>query len=206
MGAQPLAAGSLNGTRSGPRIQGRAATLAVVAVTAVVILGAALLVNGPGTTTDGLTPVNLIGSPTGPAPIVGQPAPPLGATAVDGTTVDLAAYAGSPIWITFGASWCQPCRAENPDIQAAYAANRDAGLVVIQVFMDEDAAAVSEYADRVGLDYVTVPDPTGRLSIEYRILGIPSHFFIDSTGVLRQARVGTLDRAGMDAALAALMP
>jgi cytochrome c biogenesis protein CcmG, thiol:disulfide interchange protein DsbE len=204
MGAQATA--SLPGVRTGPRIQGRLATLAVMAVTAVAIVGAALLVNGPAESTDGLTPVNLVGSPTGPAPIVGEAAPPLAATALDGSTVDLSAYAGSPIWVTFGASWCQPCRAENPDIAAAYAAHRDDGLVVIQVFMDEDAATISAYAERVGLDYVKVPDPTGRLSIEYRILGIPSHFFIDSTGVLRQTRVGTLDRAGMDAALAALVP
>jgi len=200
------AAASLPDVRSGPRIQGRLATLAVMAVTAVAIVGAALLVNRPAGSTDGLTPVNLVGSPTGPAPIVGQAAPPLAATALDGTALDLSAYAGSPVWITFGATWCQPCRAENPDIQAAYAAHRDEGLVVIQVYMDEDAATVSAYASRVGLEYVKVPDPTGRLSIEYRILGIASHFFIDSAGVLRQTRVGTLDRAGMDAALAALVP
>ncbi len=203
MGAQ--AAASLGDARTGPRIQGRLATLAVMAVTAVALVGAALLVNRPVETADGLTPVNLVGSPTGPAPIIGQPAPPLAATALDGTAVDLAAFAGSPIWVTFGASWCQPCRAENPDIQAAYVAHQADGLVVIGVFMDEDATVVSGYAERVGLEYLTVPDPNGRLSIEYRILGIPSHFFIDRTGVLRQTRVGTLDRAGMDAALAALM-
>jgi peroxiredoxin len=176
-----------------------------MAVTAVAILGVAVLANRPATGTGGLTPVDIVGSPQGPAPIIGQPAPPLRATAIDGSPVELAQYAGSPVWITFGASWCQPCRAENPDIQAAYDGFRAQGLVVIGVYMSESDETVSDYASRVGLTYVKVADPDTRLSTEYRILGIPSHFFVDRDGVLRQTRVGTLDRAGMDAILAELM-
>lgn len=182
--------------------RGRFGNLALMAVTAVVILAVAALVNRPATTADGLTPVDLVGSPTGPAPIVGQAAPPFATTALDGSEVSLAALAGKPVWITFGATWCQPCRAENPDIQAAFEAHAGSGLVVVQFYMNEDPATVADYAGRVGLTYVRVPDPTGRMATEYRILGIPSHFFVDRDGVLREVRVGTLDRAGMDAALA----
>ena len=91
---------------------------------------------------------------------MGQPAPDFTATTVDGKTVKLSDFRGQPVWLTFGASWCQPCRAENPDIQATaekYAAD---GLVVLAVFISEDAAPRSRTTPtRVGLDYLKVADP-----------------------------------------------
>ena len=205
MTPQPLAAPARPGRAMLRRGRGRLANLAMMAVTAAVILVVAYTVNRPSTAPGSLQRVDLIGTPQGPPPIVGQDAPPLVATALDGSAVDLTDLAGKPVWISFGATWCQPCRAENPDIQAAFEAYRDQGLVIVQMYMNEDAAIVSDYAERVGLTYVKVPDPDGRLSIDYRILGIPSHFFVDRSGVLRQIRVGTLDRAGIDAILGELM-
>lgn len=206
MTSQPLAApAARSGSASVRRGRSRLANLAIMAVTAAVILVVAYTVNRPSTAPGSLQRVDLIGTPQGPPPIVGQIAPPLRATALDGSTVDVAALVGKPVWISFGATWCQPCRAENPDIQAAYEAYQAQGLVVVQIYMNEDASVAAEYAARVGLTYVKVPDPDGRLSIDYRILGIPSHFFVDRSGVLQQIKVGTLDRAGIDAIMAELM-
>ena len=189
--------------RRGVNPRGRLATLGIMAVTAAVIVGAAFLSNRP-TSASGVTAVTLPGGATGPAPVVGKPAPAFAATTAAGQPVNLAEYAGSPIWLTFGASWCQPCRAENPDIQAAFNKVKAQGVVVILVYMAEDATAVKGYTSRVGVTYVAVPDPDYAVSDEYRILGIPSHFFIDRTGVLRQVRVGTLDPDSMDAILTQL--
>ena len=75
----------------------------------------------------------------------------------------LSDFVGRPVWLTFGASWCQPCRAENPDIEATYLTVSDA-VVVVQVYMSEDAATVKEYRDRVGITYLTVPDPSENAS------------------------------------------
>jgi cytochrome c biogenesis protein CcmG/thiol:disulfide interchange protein DsbE len=183
--------------RAPGRAQGRIVTLAIMAVTAAVIAAAAFLSNQPASAS-GVTTVNIPGTATGPAPVVGKPAPPFSSTTADGQPVALADYAGSPIWLTFGASWCQPCRAENPDIQGAYDRYRARGIVVIQVYMAEEAGTVTDYANRVGLTYVKIPDPGYAVADEYRILGIPSHFFIDRTGVLRSLKVGTLDPGTMD--------
>ncbi len=54
--------------------------------------------------------------------------------------------------------------------------------MVLAVFISEDAAAVKDYADRVGLTYDKIADPDTAIASQYRILGIPSHFFIDSDG------------------------
>jgi len=182
----------------------RVRNIAVIAVTAVVIGALAFVVNQPKASAGGITDVTLTGVATGQAPTVGQPAPDFLATTVDGRTVRLSEFKGKPVWLTFGASWCQPCRAENPDVQAAYDKAKASGLEVLAVFMSEDTAAVKDYADRVGLTYDKVADPDTALSSQYRILGIPSHFFIDSAGVLQQMKIGALDQAGMEQAIKAI--
>ena len=195
---------------TGPKTAGRsdkrnaAATLLVLVVTGVVIMAAAYLSSpqtATTTTPDGdFTAVTVDGQPAGAAPVVGQPAPDFVALAADGSSIRLSDLRGKPVWLTFGASWCQPCRAENPDIESTFSAYGDK-ITVVQVYMDEDAAAVTDYAARVGITYTTVPDPSERLAAEYRILGIPSHFFIDSSGVLQEMKVGSLDPDSMKAAL-----
>jgi peroxiredoxin len=166
-----------------------------------VIATVAFIVNQPNAAAGGVTSVSLTGATTGEAPTVGQPAPDFAATTIDGRTVSLSDFKGQPVWLTFGASWCQPCRAENPDIQAAYDKHKAGGLQVVQVYMTEDAKTVNDYADRVGLTYTKVPDPSQRLANEYRILGIPTHYFIDAEGILRQMRIGSLDPAGIETAI-----
>jgi cytochrome c biogenesis protein CcmG, thiol:disulfide interchange protein DsbE len=181
-------------------------TAAVMAITAVVIATVAFIVNQPNAAVGGVTEVTLTGAITGAAPTVGQPAPDFQAATVDGRTISLSDFKGQPVWLTFGASWCQPCRAENPDIKAVYERLQAGGLVVIAIFMSEDASAVRDYADRVGLTYEKIADPATTIASRYRILGIPSHFFIDRDGVLREMRIGALDQAGMERAVEGIGP
>jgi peroxiredoxin len=124
------------------------------------------------------------------------------AATIDGRQVSLSQYRGQAVWLTFGATWCAPCRAEAPDIQAAYEKAKADGVVVIAVYLSEDAAEVRDYTGRLGLNYVHVPDPDTRVASAYRVLGIPTHYFIDRSGILHSIKVGVLTHARMDAALA----
>jgi peroxiredoxin len=202
---QHAAQGSKRDWRARTR-QSRAGTLIVMGVTAAIIFGIAYMVNRPDAAGSSLTAVTLSGPTAGKPPRVGAPAPDFAARTVDGTRVRLSAYRGKPVWLTFGASWCQPCRAENPDIQATYDKMRAKGVVVLGVFISEDAGTVRDYAARVGLTYPKVADPGTDIASAYRILGIPSHFFIDRSGTLRVMKIGTLDTAAMEAALAEIVP
>jgi peroxiredoxin len=205
----PGRAGSGAGRATGTQRDGRGAagTLLIVAVTAAILVGVAYLSDrqDPVAGAGAVTAVTLSGTATGAAPTVGQLAPDFTALSADGTTVKLSDFVGKPVWLTFGASWCQPCRAENPDIEATYR-TISADVVVLQVYMSEEAGTVRDYRDRVGLTYLTVPDPSERLANEYRILGIPTHFFIDATGVLREMKIGSLDPVSMQAAVARIRP
>lgn len=179
----------------------RVGTLAVLAVTTVLVMGAAYLVDRPADS-DGVTAVELTGAASGPPPAVGKPVQDFTATTVDGQPVSLSQHKGKPIWLTFGASWCAPCRAEAPDIQAAYDQAKANGVVVIAVYLSEDAKDVQDYAIRLGLSYLHVADPETRIASAYRVMGIPAHYFIDRSGELHSIKVGVLNRARMDAALA----
>lgn len=182
----------------------RFGTLIVLGLTTLLVMAGAYLVNRPHSAAAGVTGVTLTGAVTGAPPTVGKPAPDFSATTVDGKQTSLAAYRGHPVWLTFGASWCAACRAEAPDIQAAYEQAKAGGLVVLAVYISEDTAAVRGYADRVGLTYPKVADPDTRIASAYRVLGIPVHFFIDRSGVLRVVKTGTLSRPRMDAAVATI--
>jgi peroxiredoxin len=203
MDAQVMTTGD-DGAATPRRSQVR--NLAIMAITAVIIATVAFFVNQPKASAGAVTDVTLSGATTGQAPTVGQPAPDFAATTIDGRTVRLSDFKGQPVWLTFGASWCQPCRAENPDIKAVNERSKASGLVVLAIFISEDAAAVRDYADRVGLTYEKVADPDTTIASQYRILGIPSHYFIDRAGVLKEMKIGSLDPAGMELAIGGILP
>ena len=182
---------------------GRLQTLVVIVVTAIVIGVAAFAMGGTGT--DGVTQVNLAGDVAGAAPAVGAVPPGFSGLTYDGTPVSLADYAGKPMWLTFGASWCPDCRSEVPDVEATYQKYKHQGLVVLGVFISETAADISGYAGRAGLTFPIVVDERTIIASTYRTMGIPTHFFIGADGKIREIRIGALHRDDMDRAVAALM-
>lgn len=179
----------------------RIGSIAIMAVTAVVILAVTYVVNRPAAGGNGLTSIALSGRASGPAPEVGKQAPDLTGTTIAGDRVTLSKLRGRPVWVTFGASWCQPCRVENPDIQAAYLEHRAEGLAVLSIFIQEDASTVKDYVKRLGLTFAAIPDTSTKIATNYRILGIPTHFFIDRSGVLRVLKIGKLDQPAMAEAI-----
>lgn len=140
------------------------------------------------------------------APKVGERAPDFTATTLDGKKVSLSKYQGHPVWLTFGASWCDPCKAEAPDVEATYKKHAPDGLVVLDISISEDAAAVRDYADRVGLTYPIVADPDSQIADLYRVSSIPAHFFIGPDGIVKSTRMGGLGAQQMEDRVAELKP
>ena len=189
-------------TRSGVgRCPGRLQTIVVLAVTAVLIGAGAWFLDGSGS--DGFTEIQLEGAAR--AVRVGDTAPAFATTTVDGTPVSLADYAGTPLWLTFGASWCADCRAEAPDIQATWERYRAEGLTVLWVAIQEDTTAAKTYAERAGLTFPTVADPRTQIARQYGLFGTPTHYFIDRDGTVQDIRLGGLQAEDMDALVTALL-
>jgi peroxiredoxin len=173
---------------------GRLRTILVLAVVAVLVIAAAWFLGQPS----GDVTVRAGEAPAGEAPRIGDTPPDFEATAIDGTAVSMAAFAGQPTWLTFGASWCPDCRAEATDLQETYAKYAPQGLVVLGVFIDEPESAAADYAKRVGFTFPLVSDPQGRIADLYRTYGIPIHFFVGRDGTIQDVRIGRLTPDDME--------
>ena len=178
-------------------------TLVVLAATASLVLAGTYLVQRPQAAAEsGVTSISISGADSPPK--VGEVPPDFTGTTADGQTVTLSSLKGKPVWLTFGATWCAACQAEAPDIRDAYQRASASGLVVVQVFLSDDAGTVSDYGERLDLGFDLVPDPDTKIAAAYGVYGIPVHYFIGRDGVLRSARTGSMSPSSMDEALASI--
>ncbi len=125
-------------------------------------------------------------APRAMAIAAGKPAPAFSATLFDGSAFSLVAHRGQVVVLNFWATWCAPCRAEMPAIDAFYRRYRDAGLAVVAVSMDRPADAAK--ARVVMRDYTFAAAFAVDASFkDYgRIWRLPLTFVIDRDGVLRR--------------------
>jgi peroxiredoxin len=125
----------------------------------------------------------------GPAPEEGRAAPDFLLERLGGGTQRLSDFQGQPVLLNFWASWCPPCKEEMPEIVRQYEANKDAGLVVVAVNLQEADARISDFADEFGMDFPIVIDRSGDVAETWRIggafEGLPSSYFLDAQGVVR---------------------
>jgi cytochrome c biogenesis protein CcmG/thiol:disulfide interchange protein DsbE len=179
--------------------ESRFGTVLVLAVTAALVMVGTYLVNKPSAARAGVSAVD-VKAGSGPAPKVGAPAPDFTVTTTDGKQVSLSSFKGKAVWLSFGASWCAACVAEVPDVQAA-SEKFKADVVVLAIFINEDTSTVRDYATRVGVTFPIAADPDSRIAGEYRVYGIPAHFFIDKAGILRATKSGGMSPEQMAASV-----
>lgn len=164
--------------------------LVLGALTTMLVLLFALFIVEAGETQGAATPVSFGG---GVRPAVGEKAPDFIAADLSGNLVRLSDYRGRPVWINFWATWCPPCRAEMPEIDAAYRDAESSGLVLLAVSVAEDGDAVASYLRQTGLAVPAVLDKNGLIATQYAVTGFPTHVFVDSDGIVRDIRVGGLN-------------
>ena len=197
-------------------IRSRLGTLVILGLVAAIVIGAAYLIYRPTAAQEGVTAVPVSGPSDSATPKIGSRAQDFTAMTVDGKPVSLSSYKGRPVWLIFGATSCVPCKAEVPDIEAAYRKFKAKGVVVLAIFIREDSSTVRDYGDRVGLTFPMVTDLDSSIAAAYGVrdwtkadadshhgfvTGFPAHFFIDRSGVLQLVKTGGLNPEQMDAAL-----
>lgn len=116
---------------------------------------------------------------------VGHKAPEFTAQGIDGKQVKLSDYKGKYVMLDFWASWCPPCRQENPNVVKQYAAFKSKGFNILGISLDTDKKDWQKAINDDNLTWTHVSDlqrfdgPTERL---YRIEAIPTNFIIDPQG------------------------
>jgi peroxiredoxin len=187
---------STTDTGSGQPRQGRAQQIAIVAAVAMLIIASGVWVaRSQGASDLGTGGVNSVLLPK-----VGDPAPEyMTLYARDGEVFRLSDFEGQPVWLNFWGSWCPPCRAEMPEVQAAWQQLEPRGMNMIGVSLQEDPRDAVAYADRVGATFPIAVDPNFLTAVAdpeafpdlfetaqtWEIRNYPTHVFIDADGIVR---------------------
>jgi peroxiredoxin len=104
---------------------------------------------------------------------------------IDGKAVKLSSFRGKYVLVDFWASWCGPCRAENPNVVKAYNKYKDKNFTILSVSLDEDKNRWLHAIKQDGLTWTHVSDLHGwsnEVAVQYNIRSIPSNFLVDPQG------------------------
>jgi cytochrome c biogenesis protein CcmG, thiol:disulfide interchange protein DsbE len=116
------------------------------------------------------------------------PAPGFELPLLDGRgTIDLGDLKGRPVVLNFWASWCEPCKAEAPRLQAAAA--RYPELVVVGVNSQDFEGDARKFVSRYGVTYRNVHDRSGAVLKKFGATGFPETWFVDREGRLAFRRI-----------------
>jgi peroxiredoxin len=116
---------------------------------------------------------------------VGRPAPEFTQADVKGKPVNLSSYKGQYVLVDFWASWCGPCREENPNVLKAYRQYHSKGFTVLGVSLDENKEKWHEAVRKDGLPWTQVSDLRGwknAVAVLYGVQGIPMNYLVDKDG------------------------
>lgn len=128
---------------------------------------------------------------------IGQPAPYFRLQAVDGRIVDLNEMKGKAVVLNFWATWCGPCRAEMPELQAAYEEHHDKGLELIGIEISKSGNADQSaiFLKQVGATFPNVRDQDSLMQRSYiKRPAYPTTIFIDAEGKVSYMQLGPMNK------------
>ncbi len=123
-----------------------------------------------------------------PGIAIGSPAPAFTLTDTLGNPISLASFKGKYVLVDFWASWCKPCRQENPNVKKAYNTYKDKGFNVLGVSVDEEKQQAQWLAairhDQLTWAQVYTKGWETDVVKAYHITAIPQNFLLDPNGIV----------------------
>jgi cytochrome c biogenesis protein CcmG/thiol:disulfide interchange protein DsbE len=121
----------------------------------------------------------------------GEAAPDFELQTFEGDTYRLTDYQGSVIVVNFWASWCESCKPEARDLEAAYQYYKPRGDVLFLGvdYVDTEPEALA-YLEEFGITYPNGPDLRTEISQAFRIRGVPETFVINQSGEIAHVQIG----------------
>ncbi len=134
----------------------------------------------------------LLGHSDQPA-MTNKQAPEFESQSLAGDAIALRNFQGKKkVVVSFWASWCEPCRAELPELKSFYEKNHaaDSTFELIAVSTDENRFQAEKYAKEAKLPFPVVWDETGKISDAYGVESIPVLYVIDEHGKVIYGQTG----------------
>jgi thiol-disulfide isomerase/thioredoxin len=149
--------------------------------------------------TNPFNPNENIGTAITKGPLINESAPDFTLETLDGKTVTLSQFKGKKVFINFWASWCPPCRDEMPEIEQF--SNQNSDIVVLAVNLrntEKSDQAVHNYINENEYTFPVLLDQKGEVGNNYKILTLPTSYFINTNGVIQYKFIGPLTLAKMN--------
>jgi peroxiredoxin len=129
-----------------------------------------------------------------------HPAPDFVIENLSGGDTGLADYKGNVVLLNFWATWCMPCRAEMPGMEALWQKYREQGFVVVGISNDEGSKKrVETFTRLLDLSFPILLDPEGEVNDLYEVSNMPTSFLIDRNGKIISRIVGSDDWMSQEA-------
>lgn len=132
-------------------------------------------------------------------------APDLTLRDLEGNPVSLADYRGQVVLVNNWATWCPPCRAEMPVLEAYYQAHHQTGFVILAIEAGDPVEEVRAFVSQYGLSFPVLLDPDGHSLAAFGNPALPNTYIIDRQGRVRLAWTGAVNRKTLETYLTPLL-
>jgi thiol-disulfide isomerase/thioredoxin len=122
-----------------------------------------------------------------------EPAPALAGDSVDGQPLALADLRGNVVVVNFWATWCDPCRDEQPELVGLADDYRAKGVEFLGVNERDDTAKARAWIQEFDVPYPSIVDEPGAWADDFAFFGLPDTYVIDAEGIIRWAVYGQTD-------------
>ena len=121
---------------------------------------------------------------------IGKPLGDFSLKDIGGRSVQLSDYAGKVVLINAWATWCPPCKAEMPDLNAYYQTYADTGFVILAINAGDTPSQAADFATQAGLSFPILLDPDVQVLDSLGVRSYPTSILVGADGVVKTIHMG----------------